>query len=178
MKSSLRLSSDNCTCTHLIRRFAPPSPHRGRSIHERQTGVPVPSDDGQSPTSSGASRHLPLGGEGTSSCSFPFCSFPFEGTGDRRRKAAVEEVVEKNVLPFASDKVHAPTSSGASRHLPLIGEGAEPREIRLSHPIRQLPVPPSGASQSKARRGKTLRAGPVLFCGEAFSEPPPHLRSI
>ena len=87
---------------------------------------------------------------------FPYCSFPFEGKGDRRRMAAVaevnegdrrrmaavEEVVEKNVLPFASDKVHAPTSSGASRHLPLIGEGAEPREIKLSHLIRQLPMRP------------------------------------
>ena len=37
-------------------------------------------------------KSLPLGGKGTNSRSFPFCSFPFEGKGDRRRMAAVEEV--------------------------------------------------------------------------------------
>ncbi len=72
-------------------------PHRGTADAKRRWKrlckeriLHFPSDDIHAPTSSGASRHLPIGGEWTNSR-----SFPFEGKGDRRPKAAVEEVVER-----------------------------------------------------------------------------------
>ncbi|MBQ2518176.1 MAG: hypothetical protein II536_05040, partial [Clostridia bacterium] len=70
------------------------------------------------PTSFGASRRLPIGAERTNSRSFPFCSFPFEGKGDRRRKAAVEEVNEGDRRRKAAvDEVNERYRTKSSLHI-------------------------------------------------------------